>query len=53
MKSKKNTSCVVISSMLEHLREELLEKGHDLLSLFKVAYPDADAILVAIEKIEF
>ena len=53
MKSEKITSCVVISSTLEQLREELLEQGRDLLSLLKVAYPDADVILVTIVKIEF
>ncbi len=30
MKGKKITSCVVINSMLQQLREELLEKGLDL-----------------------
>ena len=32
---------------------ELLEKGRDLLMLLEVAYPDADAVLVAVEKIKF
>jgi len=53
MKSEKITSCVVIKSMLEQFRNGLLELGRDLLSLLKVAYPDADAVLAAIVKIEF
>ena len=53
MKGKKITSCVVIKSTLEQLREKLLEKGRDLLSLLKVAYPDAKAVLATIVKIEF
>jgi len=53
MKSEKITSCVVIKSTLEQLREELLELGRDLLSLLKVAYTDAKAVRAAIEKIEF
>ena len=32
---------------------ELLEKGRDLLMLLEVAHPDADAVLVAVEKIKF
>mgnify|MGYP006143170489 CR=1 FL=1 len=32
---------------------ELLEKGRDLLMLLEVAYPDVDAVLVAVEKIKF
>ena len=50
MKGKKITSCVVINSTLQQLREELLEKGLDLRMLLEVAYPDADAILVAVKK---
>jgi len=53
MKGEKITSCVVINSTLEQLRTELLEKGLDLLSLLKVAYPDAKAVLITVEKIEF
>jgi len=53
MKGKKITSCVVINSTLQQLREELLEKGLDLQMLLEVAYPDADAVLVAVKKIEF
>ena len=49
----KSTSCVVIKSMLEQLREKLLEQNCDLLSLLKAKYPDADAVLGAIVKIEF
>ena len=50
MKGKKITSCVVISSTLQQLRTELLEKGCDLQMLLKVAYLDADVVLVAVEK---
>ena len=39
--------------MLEQLREKLLEQNCDLLSLLKAQYPDADAVLGAIVKIEF
>ena len=49
----KSTSCVVIKSTLEQLREELLEQGRALKELLEVAYPDAGAVLAAIEKIEF
>jgi hypothetical protein len=34
-------------------RMELLEKGRDLSMLLEVAYLDADAIFVAVEKINF
>ena len=53
MKGEKITSCIVISSMLQQLQKELLEKGRDLRMLLEVAYPDADAVLVAVIKIKF
>jgi len=53
MKGEKITSCIVISSTLQQLQKELLEKGRDLRMLLEVAYPDADAVLVAVKKIEF
>ena len=53
MKGEKITSCIAIKSTLEQIREVLLEKGCDLLSLLKVANPDAKAVLAAIVKIEF
>ena len=49
----KSTSCVVIKSTLEQLREKLLEQGRALKELLEVAYLDADAILAAFVKIEF
>ena len=53
MKGKKIMSCIVISSTLQQLQKEQLEKGRDLWMLLEVAYPDADAVLVAVKKIEF
>ena len=52
-KGEKIASCVVISSTLQQLWTELLEKGRDLRMLLEVAYSDVDAVLVAVEKIEF
>ena len=46
-------SCIVISSTLEQLQEELLEQGRALKELLEVAYPDTDAILAAMVNIEF
>ncbi len=53
MKSEKITSRVVIKSMLERFREELLTLGCALKELLVVPYPDADAVLATIRSIEF
>ncbi len=53
MTGKKILSCVVIKSTLQELRDGLIEKGHALQELLEVKHPDADAVLVAVEKIMF
>ena len=53
MKSNKNYSPLVeIESTVEQLREGLLHTGRSLQALLKAAYPDADAICVAVEEIK-
>ncbi len=47
------SSIVAINSMLHELRDGLIEKGHALQELLEVKHPDADAVLVAVEKITF
>ncbi len=51
MKGKKISSCVVMKSTLQDLRDGLLEKGHDLQDLLKADFPDTDAVFVAVESI--
>ena len=53
MKGKSISSCIVIKSTLQELRDGLIEKGHALQELLEVKHPDADAVLVAVEKITF
>jgi hypothetical protein len=51
MKGKKISSCVVLKSTLHELRDELLEKGRVLQDLLEADFPDAGAVLVAINSI--
>ncbi len=53
MKGKKISSCVVIKSTLQQLQDGLLEKGRDLQDLLKADFPNADAVLIAVEYIKF
>jgi hypothetical protein len=46
-------SCVVLKSTLQQLQDGLLEKGSVLKVLLKADFPDADAVLVAVENIKF
>jgi hypothetical protein len=50
---KKYSSLVEINSMLQELRDELLEKGRALRKLLEAVYPDADAVHSAVGEIKF
>jgi hypothetical protein len=50
---KKYSSLVEINSMLQELRDELLEKGHALRELLKAVYPDADTVHSAVGEIAY
>jgi hypothetical protein len=50
---KKYSSLVEIKSTLQELRDKLLEKGHTLLELLKVAYPDDVAVRSAVGEITY
>ncbi len=52
MKSKKFSTCIVIQSMLQELRDGLLKKGYALRELLEVKHPDADAVLAAVLEIK-
>ena len=52
IKYNKDISClVVIGSSLQQLRTELIESGSDLRELLKKPFPNADAVLAAVEEI--
>ena len=50
--NRKYLPLVEIESTVEQLREGLLNTGRSLQALLKAAYPDADAICVAVEEIK-
>ncbi len=52
MKSKKLSSCIVIQSTLQELRDGLLKKGYALRELLEAKHPDADTILAAVLEIK-
>jgi hypothetical protein len=50
---KKSSSLIEIKSMLQELRNELLEKGHALRELLEAVYLDVDAVHSAVGEILF
>ena len=49
---KKYSPLVEIESMVKQLRKELFNAGFALKELLEADFPDADAVLVAVEKIK-